>query len=110
MARSVGDFALEDDPIGAKARTGFGDGGHQHLGIRMLRRREQLFGVRALHDPADIHHRDPLADMLDDAQVMGDEEIGQPKSLLEFEEEVQDLCLDRHDSRHRIAESGTLAR
>ena len=27
---------------------------------------------------------------------MSDEEIGKPKSFLKFEEEVQDLCLDRH--------------
>src|SRR6266446_6016318 len=62
----------------------------------MLRRREQFFGGRGLHDPADVHYRNPIADVLDDAQVVSDEEIGKPKSFLKFEEEVQDLCLDRH--------------
>jgi len=88
----VGYFALEDDPVGAKAWIRFGDRRQEGLGIGMLRRREQFFGRRGLHDPADIHHRDPVADVLDDAQVVSDEEIGESKSFL-FEEEVQDLRL-----------------
>src|SRR5260221_13497231 len=32
-------------------------------------------------------------------------QVGQSESLLSFEEEVQDLRLDRYDSRHRAAES-----
>ena len=95
----VGDFALEDDPFGTKARVRLGDRGHQRLGIRMLRRGEQLFGRRGLHDPADVHHRDPRADVLDDAQVVRDEEIGEPESFLKLEQEVQDLRLDRHIQR-----------
>src|ERR1700674_4816614 len=92
----VGYFALEDDPFGAKARIRFGDRRQEGLGIWMLWRREQFFGGRGLDDPADVHYRDPLADVLDDAEVVRDEEIGKPKSFLKFEEEVQDLCLDRH--------------
>ena len=92
----VGHFALEDDAVGAKARIRYGDRRQEGLGIGMLRRREQFLGGRGLHDPADVHHRDPLADVLDDAQVVSNEEIGKPKSFLKFEEEVQDLCLDRH--------------
>src|SRR5438552_12539639 len=83
--RRVGYFALENDPIGAKARIRYGDRRQEGLGIGVLRRREQLFGGRGLHDPADIHHRDTLADVLDDAQVVSDEEIGKPKSFLKFE-------------------------
>src|SRR5712691_7794269 len=70
----VGYFALEDDPVGAKARIRFGDRRKERLGIRMLRMGEQFFGGRGLHDPADVHHRDTLADVLDDAQVVSDEE------------------------------------
>jgi len=92
----VGYFALEDNPFGAKARIRFGDRRQKGLGIGMLRKREQFFGGRGLHDPADVHHRDPFADVLDDAEVVSDEEIGKPKSFLKIEEEVQDLCLDRH--------------
>src|SRR4030081_2376248 len=83
----VGYFALEDDPFGAKARIRFGDRGQERLGIRMLRTGEQLFGRRGLDDPADVHYRDEVADVLDDAQVVSDEEIGKPKSFLKLQEE-----------------------
>src|SRR5450631_3031164 len=63
----VGYFALENDPFGTKARIRLGDRRQEGLGIGVLRGREQFFGRRGLHDPADIHHRDPLADVLDDA-------------------------------------------
>ena len=56
-------------------------------------------GRRGLHDPADIHHRDPLADVLDDAQVVRDEEVGQAEPFLELEQEVEYLRLDRHIER-----------
>ena len=32
-------------------------------------------------DAAQIHHGDPLAEMADDVQVMGDEQIGQAKAF-----------------------------
>ena len=60
---------------------------------------EQLLRRGGLHDPADVHHRDALADVLDDAQVVGDEEQSQPELVLKLEEEVQDLRLDRHVER-----------
>src|SRR6058998_230999 len=97
--RRVRYFALENDPIGAKARIRYGDRRQEGLGIGMLGRREQFFVRCGLHDPADVHYRDPIADVLDDAQVVSDEEKGEPKSFLKFEEEVQDLCLDRHVER-----------
>src|SRR2546427_9821863 len=97
--RRIRYFALEDDPIGAKARIRYGDRRQEGLGIGMLGRREQFFGGCSLHDPADVHYRDPIADVLDDAQVVSDEEIRKPKSFLKLEEEVQDLCLDRHVQR-----------
>jgi hypothetical protein len=81
-------FALEDNAFGTKAWMRFGDRGQKGLCIRMLRRREQLFGRRGLHYPADIHHRDPIANMLDNAEVVRDEEIDKPKFFLKIKEEV----------------------
>src|ERR1700682_930278 len=63
----VGYFALQDDPFGAKTWIRFGDRGQERLGIRMLRTGEKFFGERGLHDPADVHHRDTLTDVFDDA-------------------------------------------
>ena len=49
-----------------------------------------------LDDPAEVHHRDPVADVADDRQVVGDEQVGQPELALEPLEQVDDLGLDRH--------------
>ena len=39
---------------------------------------------------------DPVADVLDDGEVVGDEQVGQAELLLEVVEQVQHLALDRH--------------
>src|SRR5258706_15434089 len=72
-------FALEDDELGAKARIGLRNRGKKRLGVRMLRGREELLSRRDLHDPADVHHGDALADVLHDAQVRGDEKTSEPQ-------------------------------
>ena len=50
------------------------------------------------HSP-EVHDRDPVADVADDAQVVGDEQVGQPELALEPLEQVDDLGLDRHVER-----------
>ena len=52
-----------------------------------------------LDDLAEVHHRHPVADVLDDRQVVGDEQVGQPEPLLEVGQQVEDLGLDRHVER-----------
>ena len=69
----------------------------------MLLLAEQLAPVGQLGDPAEVHDRDPVADVLDDAHVVGDEDVGQAELALELLEQVQDLRLDRHVERgHRL--------
>ena len=64
---------------------------------------EQVAPVGQLGDPAEVHHRDPVADVLDDAHVVGDEQVGQAELALELLEQVQDLGLDRHvERRHGL--------
>jgi hypothetical protein len=47
--------------------------------------------------------------MLDDAEVMGDEEIGVTVASLKFFDEVEDLCLDRDiESRRRLIKDDEL--
>ena len=48
---------------------------------------------------ADVHHRHPVADVLDHAQVVGDEEVGQPELLLQIEQQIEDLGLHRDVER-----------
>ena len=48
---------------------------------------------------AEVHDRDPVADVLDDAHVVGDEQVGQAELALEVLQQVEDLRLDRHVER-----------
>ncbi len=99
----VGDVALQHDAVGAQPRIGLGHRRQQRLGVRVPGRREQLLGGRHLHDPADVHHRDAVADVLDHRQVVRDEEVGEPQLVLQLEQQVEDLRLHRDvERRHRL--------
>ena len=52
--------------------------------------------ARLLHDPAQVHHRHLVGEVLDDGQVVGDEQVGDAPLLLQVVQQVQDLALDRH--------------
>ena len=82
--RGIGHFAFEDDaPLCiTQQRIGLGHGREQGLGVGMLRLREKFIGRGQLHHLAHIHHCHPVADVFDDAQVVGDEEVGQVKLFL----------------------------
>ncbi|CAM5491577.1 hypothetical protein SCANM63S_02430 [Streptomyces canarius] len=51
------------------------------------------FGA-GLHDPSEVHHRDPVGDVPHDRQVVRDEEVGEVELALEPVEQVDDLRLD----------------
>ena len=52
-------------------------GGDQRLRIGMLRGRVDHALLGDLDDLAEIHHRDPVGDVLHHAEIMGDEQIGE---------------------------------
>ena len=60
----------------------------------MFRIGKDIFSRRHLHELADVHYGDAIANVLDDAQVVGDEQIGKAKLLLEVEHEVKHLRLN----------------
>jgi DNA-binding transcriptional LysR family regulator len=76
-------------------RIGYRYGCEQPLGIGVKRVGEERPFVGDLDDLAEIHHRDPVADMGDDGEIMGDEEVGQPQLVLQVHEQVHDLRLNR---------------
>src|SRR5437764_7797362 len=51
-----------------------GRGGEQRLGVVVLGRAEDLLGRAVFDDPALAHHRDVIADLSGDPQVVGDEQ------------------------------------
>ena len=56
-----------------------------------------------LDDAAEVHHRDPAADVAHDGEVVGDEEVREVEALLQLTQQVDDLRLDRHVERgHRL--------
>ena len=54
---------------------------------------------RKLDDLAEVHHRDPVGDVADHAQIMGDEEVGEAEALLQLLQQVHHLRLDRDIER-----------
>jgi hypothetical protein len=44
---------------------------------------EQRLGVRGLDDGAEIHHGDPIGDVLHHGEIVRDEDVGEAKSVLQ---------------------------
>ncbi len=49
---------------------------------------EELRGWGGLYEFADVHNRHPVGDVLDHTQVVGDEQVGQIKFLLQFQQKI----------------------
>src|SRR5258708_16741084 len=65
----------------------------------MTRRCEQRLCLRGLDDDAEIHHRDAVGDVFYHSKIMRDEDVRQPKPVLQVAQQVQDLRTDRHVER-----------
>ena len=101
--RSAGarDVTLEDDSLFIFA--GFWiwtrDRGEQSSGVLVLRITVQVRRLRELHNAAEIHDRDPIADVLNEGQVVSNEAVGQPEFALQVSEQVDALRLNRRIER-----------
>ena len=74
-------------------RIGLRDRAEERSGVRVRGCGVQLVGLRELAQLAEVHHRDPVAHVLDDGEVVGDEDERQPVLLLHLLEQVEDLGL-----------------
>jgi len=90
----AGRLPLEDRGVEGPLRGGPGHRGEQGLGVGVQPAGSQDLPGGHFHQPAHVHHGHPVADLGDDPQVVGDEEIRQAVALLELRQEVQDLGLD----------------
>ena len=70
-------------------------------GIRMQWLAEERHDVGLLDDLAGVHHRDPIAHLGDDAEVVGDQDDRGAGLVAQVAHEVEDLGLDRHVERGR---------
>ena len=91
---------LKDDPLGEiAARSAFRNRGEESRGVRMLRILVQLGRRADLDDMAEVHDRDAVGDVPDDAQIVRDEDVGEVEIGLQALEEVENLGLDRDVER-----------
>ena len=67
----------------------------------MLRVVEDLLLVALLDDPARVHDQNPVGDVRDDAEVVGDENDSRPELSLQVLDQLENLSLDRHVERGR---------
>src|SRR5277367_5835148 len=65
----------------------------------MARVPEQHGLVSDFDNTAEIHHRDAVADMGDDSEVMGDEKIRKVMLALQVDQQIDHLRLDRDVKR-----------
>ena len=77
--------------------------GKKRLGIGVDRVGEQQLLRSPLHNSSQIHDTQAVADVLDHAQIVCDEQIGKMKFILQIHKNVQDLSLNGHiQSRYRL--------
>src|SRR3954468_8674220 len=89
-----GDFALEHDPAGGLFGVEFRHGGDKRAGVGMARVVHDFGGLTGLHNPAEVHDKDSLADVLDDGEIVRNEKIREAEPRLQVLQEINDLRLD----------------
>ena len=101
------DVALEHDALALALalRVRHRDRREERLGVGVLRALVHLVGRALFDDAAEVHHRDAVADVTDEREVVGDEEVGDAELLLQVAEQVDDVGLDRHvETADRLVE------
>ena len=96
--RRARDLALEPDPLAAAA-VDRRDGREERLGVRMVRAGEHDVRRPELLQAAEVEDGDPVGDVADDPEVVGDEEVRDLALRLQLDEEVEDRRLHRHVER-----------
>ena len=77
----------------------------------MLRVAGDLGAVAGLDDLALVHHRDAVAEVADDVEVVGDEQVGDAGALLDLQEQREHPRLGREvERRDRLVADDQLGR
>ena len=92
-------IAANDNLFALNIGVGFGNGGNQRLRIRMFGFFKDDFGRGDFDDFAEIKQSHFVAHIADDAQVMGDKQVGQAELVLQILQQIQDLRLHRDIKR-----------
>jgi hypothetical protein len=101
----IGRIARDRSLLGTLVRIHRRHGGEQRLGVGMPRPAEDRFGRPDLGDLAEIHHHHPIRHEAHHVEIMGDEDEGEAELVLEVEQEIEHLRLDRLvERRDRLVE------
>src|SRR5215469_4843677 len=93
----------------AAHRLGHRYGGHQRDGVRVVWRGVQRVPPRDLHQLAEVHHRDSVADVPVDRQIVSDHDVGQAELVLQVLQQVHHLRLDGYvQRRHGLVRDNQL--
>ncbi len=87
----------------ARRGSAIGTADSKRAGVGMSRLAIQGIAVGDLGDLAQVHHGDPVGDVLDHRQVVRDEQVRQVELALQIRQQVQDLRLHRHVERRDTA-------
>ena len=91
----IGYAALENDTLLPVLEIQARSGREERPGVGVLRGvKDALRGVQ-LDNPAEVHDGNAIADVLDDAQIVGDKHVGEFQLALQLLEQVDDLSLHR---------------
>src|SRR5690606_31321866 len=71
-----------DRARGAPSRLRDGNGGEERARVRVLGAVDHVLGFSDFDDAAEVHDRDPVADVLDDAQIVSDEQVCDAEPVL----------------------------
>jgi hypothetical protein len=63
---------------------------------------EDFAPVACLHNGAEIHDGNPVAHVLDNAEVVADHDVGEAERFLQFQQQIDDLGTDRDIQRPNI--------
>ena len=90
----AGDFTRQSGQFAALLRVGHRQGIPQNLGVRMSRVTRTAPVHAVLPYPSGIHDGNAMANLLHDAQIVADKQVGQVQSSLQVGHQVDDLGLD----------------
>ena len=90
---------MKDDPLALETRRGQRNGGEQRAGIRMAWIGKQGRTWPDFDDTAEMHHRDAIGNVLDHGEIVRNENVGQPKPVLQIAQQIEDLGADRDVER-----------
>jgi hypothetical protein len=87
-------IALKYDPISCPSGIGNGNGRKKGLSIRMFRLGVELAVGAGFYDLSQVHDRNVVADIFHDGKIVGNDDVGKLKLLLQVDEQIDDLGLN----------------